>query len=101
MNEDFEPMMYLGVIFLVILFVGSVFEIGLLIYGYTHADTVHCNFIFCEFTTTRTTSESRIERITVQNCYLNGEAINCTGIEMLGTVGTAQQGKNNITWVRE
>lgn len=59
-----------GILFLVAM--GLVVEVSYFIYLYTTADTVKCNFIFCEFTTTRVQSS--------QDCFMNGQRINCSTI---------------------
>lgn len=82
MNEDFQIAI---ILFSFILVFGLLVEVIIIGTAYINADEVTCNFLWCEFTTTRTTQESRIESITIQNCYLNGEEINCTGIDIRGT----------------
>jgi hypothetical protein len=63
-----------------ILFICSLFEIGLLIFAYTQDGKVECNFLWCTFTTTKLdstevfTSESR-------TCSINNEPVNCSDID--------------------
>jgi hypothetical protein len=66
-----------GVILFLILIVGM-FELGLLVYAYLHADEVKCNLLWCEFTTTRQYSSTVIT--TNSSCYysVNGIEINCS-----------------------
>ena len=68
----------LGIILIVILIIGSLFEIGLLIFAYTNADEVECNFLWCKFTRT----ESLVfTNITAQHiCYVNQKEVSCENI---------------------
>lgn len=87
---DFQ---YLGMVFLIILVIGSLFEIGLLIFAYVNADKVECNLLWCTFTTERSYgSESSFNETTftssstsTRTCYekINGikQEINCSIID--------------------
>lgn len=72
----------IGIILFLILIVG-LFELGLLIYAYVHADEVKCNLLWCEFKTTKqyyfTESNS--------TCYynVNGTQINCSDESMFNS----------------
>lgn len=57
-------------ILLVAVFLGVFFEVGILAYAYFNADEVKCNWLWCEF------SSSKIS----QDCYMNGQIINCSSI---------------------
>jgi hypothetical protein len=62
------------ILFLLIIVISTLVEAAFLIYSYLNADEIKCNWIWCEFTTKR--SQSIIE----QECYINGQRVNCTEI---------------------
>ena len=64
----------LGKIFFIILIIGSIFEVGLLVFAYVNADEVECNLFWCTFTK-EYSSESRRE------CFMNGNPVNCSEIK--------------------
>jgi hypothetical protein len=72
---DFQ---WLGVVFIFVLTIGSIFEVGLLIYAYVNADKVECNLLWCTFTTERTSAVSQNYMSSSSECYVNGVKINCT-----------------------
>jgi len=59
-------------LFCVILFFGSIIEIGIFMYAYYNADTVRCSWYGCEFTTQR--------RTITEDCFMNGIKVNCSEI---------------------
>jgi hypothetical protein len=59
-----------------VLVVTALVEVGILVYAYVTADEVKCNFIWCEFTTTR---QSRRREIS-QECFVNNIRVNCTEV---------------------
>jgi len=66
----------IGRIFIILLIIGSIFEIGILIFAYFNADEVECNFLWCTFSS----SYSGSEYITKSECYINGIEVNCSEI---------------------
>jgi hypothetical protein len=70
---DFQ---WLGIIFIFVLIIGSLFEAGLLIYAYINADKVECNLLWCTFTTERTSSQHYMT--SSSECFVNGIKINCS-----------------------
>lgn len=89
MSNEEEPNLYeeLGKVFIFVLIIGSLFEIGLLFFAYVNADEVECNLLWCTFTS-RDTSEvnNNYSNITqsitsTSQCYTNGEEVNCSEIE--------------------
>ena len=80
----------LGIIFIFILIIGSIFEVGLLIFAYINADRVECNLLWCSFITEDTLVsieeyQNSSQIITSMNstskCYINNEEVNCSEIE--------------------
>jgi len=55
---------------LVILFVGMGVEAVILVKSYIQADKIECNWIFCTFTTVKSTMTS--------DCFENGVRVNCS-----------------------
>jgi len=86
-EQDDSILKKLGVIFLFVLVIGSLFEIGLLIFAYVNADKVECNLLWCTFTSGYTIevrdSFRNITQTTTSTseCYINGERINCSEID--------------------
>ncbi len=72
-NVTEQTLRHLGIAFLILLFISGAFEIGLLIYRFINADRVECNLLWCSFI--------KEEKITSQECFMNGEKINCSEIE--------------------
>jgi hypothetical protein len=62
--------------FFVLLAIALVFEVGIFIAAYLRADTVSCNWLWCEFTTVR-----KNETIS-KTCYENGALVNCSQVVM-------------------
>jgi len=59
-------------IFLLLIVIGVLLESYILYKSYMDADKVNCNFIWCEFTTTRQA------QIINRYCSENGKEINCS-----------------------
>jgi len=85
--EDESYWAELGKIFFIVLIIGSIFEVGILIFAYVNADEVECNLLWCTFTTEISSHEST-ENITTtltstssRTCYENGIKINCSIID--------------------
>lgn len=78
MEEDKEKSFWeeLGKIFLIILIICSLFEVGLLIYAWTNADKVECNLIWCTFTS----EDSYVIKSVNQECFVNDKPVNCSEI---------------------
>lgn len=82
---DFTDIMI--IILILVMILGSLFEVGLLYYGYTHADKVQCNLLWCTFTKTNVlTSEDSSSNYTSisssdRTCSKNGKPINCSEID--------------------
>ena len=74
---------------LIILILSTIFEVGLLGVGFIFADEVSCNLLWCTFSTGTITIESvndfhSNQSINVwQECYKNGEEVNCSSMEMM------------------
>ena len=78
-NKKDNMLKELGTIFLIILIIGSIFEIGILIFAYVNADKVECNFLWCTFTIGDITeSHKTISQTSTSECFLNGKEINCS-----------------------
>jgi len=54
----------------------GLFEATILGIAFFGADKVKCNFLWCEFTTTRTEKITHI--ISSEHCYLNDVPVNCS-----------------------
>jgi len=73
----------LGIIFLIILLITSIFEILFLVSVYKNSDKAECNLFWCVFT-----SKSSFENISIQinqsstECYyfVNGSKVNCSDV---------------------
>ena len=75
-------------IILIILILGTIFEVGLFGIGFIFADEVNCNLLWCTFSSGTITINSNDfhsnQTINVwQECYKNGEKINCSSMEMM------------------
>ena len=68
---------YLISIFYIFLVICCLFEVTILGIAYFGADEVECNFLWCEFKTTRQTIQENSQ------CYQNGIKINCSQIVSL------------------
>ena len=77
-----EFLKILGVICLITIVLSAIVECGILIYAYATADEVHCSWWGCEFTTTRTSSNTTISSSTSQSCYSNGIPVNCSTLDV-------------------
>jgi hypothetical protein len=51
-------------------------EAVIVLWAFSHADTVSCNWLWCEFTTVR-----KNETIS-KTCYENGALVNCSQVVM-------------------
>jgi len=60
----------------IILIIGVVFEVVILGIAFFGADEVDCNFLWCEFKSSRGTSDITV----TTNCYENGVRINCSNM---------------------
>jgi hypothetical protein len=78
---------YLGLIFLFVLALSSIFEIGLLIFAYVNADKVECNLLWCTFTSgdsieIKNSYSNYTQSITsTSQCFVNGVETNCSDIK--------------------
>lgn len=89
MSNQNEPSFYeeLGKVFIFVLIIGSLFEVGLLVFAYINADEVECNLLWCTFTSGESfevhNSYSNITQsvTSTSQCYINGEETNCSEIE--------------------
>lgn len=62
---------------LVLIILVAAFEAMLWIYGFILADEVECNLLWCTFT-------KENHQVTIsQECYQNGEQVNCSEIERI------------------
>jgi len=68
---DDDLLKELGSVFIGILLIGAIIEVGILIYAYVNADEVECNWLWCTFTDIR---EQRYS----EECYVNGVQVNCS-----------------------
>ena len=76
MTENEEDKNNFVAFILLFLLLGGLFELVIVGIAFFGADKVECNFIWCTFTTTR--SESYSSSVSTQDCFMNGERINCT-----------------------
>jgi hypothetical protein len=67
----------LGTILFIILIIGSLFEIGLLVFAYINVDEVECNLLWCSFSNSYSSS-TYIEK---SECYINDIKVNCSEIK--------------------
>ena len=65
--------LYFGVFFLI---VAIIFESSILYLSYANADEIKCNWLWCEFKTTRENIDISIN----SECSQNGVKINCSEI---------------------
>jgi hypothetical protein len=86
MDENERIIGTLALIFFGLIIFTCIVEVGMLIYGYYHADTVRCSWWGCEFEKTIQsqqiiTSEKIVKSQTINissECTTNGVKINCT-----------------------
>ena len=77
----------LGIYFLVFLAIGSIFEIGLLVFAFVNADKVECNLLWCTFTSgdsieIRNSYSNMTQSITsTSQCSVNGVEVNCSEVQ--------------------
>jgi len=67
-----------GIIIITILFLGIIFELVVLGYSFIFADTIKCNWLWCEFSSQK--GISFIQQTINQTCYMNNNLINCSKI---------------------
>ena len=83
--EDTNFLERLGIYFLVFIFLSSIFEIGLLIFGFIYADKVECNLLWCTFTSGDSiTIKDTVSNYTVSStsqCFINGREVNCSELD--------------------
>ena len=79
-QEEDNLLKRLGIAFLIVLAIGSLFEVGLLVYAFVNADRVECNLLWCSFI-----SEDSYQSInsytsvsSTSECFVNGERVNCS-----------------------
>ena len=83
-NKKDTTLKELGTIFLIVLIIGSIFEVGILIFAYINADKVECNFLWCAFTSgdiieTHNSFRNITQTSTsISECYINGNKVNCS-----------------------
>lgn len=65
---------------LLLIIVTAIVEIIFFGVSYYYADTVECNFLWCEFKTTNSNMETHITTSHNHECYLNGVRTDCDGI---------------------
>lgn len=83
---DFQ---YLGMVFFVVLIIGSIFEVGLLIFAYINADKVECNLLWCTFTLgesisikdSYSTQNLTSKVTTTSQCFVNDIEVNCSELD--------------------
>jgi hypothetical protein len=67
-------------IFLIVLFICAIIAEGVFLgIAYFGSDKVECNMLWCTFTTERSESINTIS----QDCFQNGERINCSEIDLI------------------
>ena len=54
----------------------AIVEVALIGASFIFADKIECNWLWCTFTTTRTEGSSHL--VSSQDCYQNGQPINCS-----------------------
>lgn len=69
---------YIGLIIAIPLLIVIIFECAILGIAYFNADTIECTWLWCTFTTERTDINQTIRIERSEECYANGEKINCT-----------------------
>jgi len=81
---DFQ---YLGVVFLCVLAIGGIFEIGLLVFAFINADKVECNLLWCTFTSgdsieiSNSYSNMTSSITSTSKCSVNGVEVNCSEVQ--------------------
>jgi len=75
-------------VFMFVLIICSLFEVGLLVYAYFNADKVECNLLWCTFTDygdemTIQNSYSNVSTsiTSTSSCSINGVEVNCSEVE--------------------
>ena len=84
---DFSDVVLFMLLLAVIL--STLFEAGLLVYAYTHADKVKCNLLWCTFTKTNSISSidssdylsNYTSSSSDRQCYVNGKKVNCSLVD--------------------
>jgi len=77
LDDDEKSLRTMSIIFMVIIGIGVVIEVGVLAAAYFMADEVTCNMGWCEFKTTR----REVSMESHSSCFQNGERINCSDID--------------------
>lgn len=77
MSEENTDENLLYKIFAIVIIICAIFEAVIFGIAYFGADEVSCNFLWCEFKTTRTISSST----STEDCFRNGERINCSEMD--------------------
>lgn len=72
-GKFFNWVIGIGVTVLVVL---AVVEVALIGASFIFADKVECNWFWCTFSTTR--SEGYSSFVSTQDCFVNGERVNCS-----------------------
>ena len=65
---------WIAVILASSLLIICIIEVGIIAYAFATANTVKCNWLFCEFINER----KEVETIETHYCYMNGIPINCS-----------------------
>lgn len=74
MDDETTVWKALLLFFVIIFFICALVEVGILLYAFFTADKIECNGIMCSFTT--------IKGNVSQDCFSNGERINCSDINI-------------------
>jgi hypothetical protein len=77
-NAAFAFVLFISIVFVV----SCLFEVGLLLYAYSNADRVSCNFLWCEFTSERSSAQQYVSRevVSSRSCYENDVLVNCSSL---------------------
>lgn len=84
MVEESTFLERLGIYFLIFLVIGSIFEIGLLVFAFVNADKVECNLLWCSFTSgdsieiSNSYSNITSSITSTSKCLVNGKEVNCS-----------------------
>jgi hypothetical protein len=79
MEEEINLAKGIVIAFLVVTLLVGAIEGIIFIVAYVYADEVKCTFLWCEFTTTRSTSNISITQS--QTCSINGIPANCSEMD--------------------
>ena len=85
--KELEVLEVLEVLFIIFLVVGSLFEVGIIVFAYVNADEVECNWLWCTFisgdTIERHDSFTNITKTitSTSECYVNGNKVNCSEVK--------------------